>query len=104
MCFREILCQTNDGDIALSCCGNHYKVSFFHLVMVYDKKDLFGLYRSLHQCQKEVTTYKNKDLKTIIFSTPLNSMRLRFSPRDIEQLYYLIETACLEAKIPASAH
>jgi len=98
MCFREVLCQTNDGEVALSCCGNHYKVSFFHLVMVYDKEDFSGLYRSLHQCLREVKHCKNKETKSIIFSTPLNSMRLRFSVSDIEQLHYLIETAYFETK------
>lgn len=95
MCFHDILSETNDGNIFLSVCKNHYKVSFYHLVMVYNKKDFGNLYYSLHTCLEEIRTEIDKDDKSIVFSTPLQSMKLRFSPKDIEQLHYLVESAWL---------
>lgn len=67
-------------------------MSFFHLVMVYEKKEFYNLYNALHVCFDEIHAEVNKDYKSIGFSTPLSSMRLRYSPGDIEQLLYLVET------------
>ncbi len=97
MCFREILCDTNDGRIERSNCGNFFKVSFFHMVMVYPKNDFYTLYYAMKECYETVRFDTNKHNKNIVFSTPVESMKLRFSVSDIEQMFYMIETSYLFA-------
>lgn len=98
MCFQEILCDTNDGRIERSCCGNFIKISFFHMVMVYTTMDFHSLYFAMKECYETVRFDSNKHTKCIVFSTPVESMKLRFSVSDIEQIFYLIETSYLFSK------
>jgi hypothetical protein len=103
MCFREILCQTNDGQIEQSCCGHYFKICFYHMVMMYSKSEFNSLYKAMNECYNEVRYDKNRKSKLIVFSTPLESMKLRFSIEDIEQFQYLLETSYLilnEEKMP----
>ncbi|MBK6363715.1 MAG: hypothetical protein IPL63_16305 [Saprospiraceae bacterium] len=95
MYFREILCQTNDGQIELSCCGQYYKISFHHMVMRYNEQEFVTLSRAMKECYEEVRNDKNRKGKLIVFSTPVESMKLRFSIEDIEQFQYLLETSYL---------
>jgi hypothetical protein len=95
MYFREILCKTNDGQIELSCCGRYIKICFYHLVMMYNEKEFEVLCKAMQECYKEVRDDKNRKSKLIVFSTPIESMKLRFSIEDIEQFQYLLETSYL---------
>lgn len=50
MCFRDILCQSNDGEIHLSSCGRFFKLRFNNILIVNSIYELDTLFVTLSDC------------------------------------------------------
>ncbi len=66
--------------------------------MMYNESEFTSLFMAMSECYNEVRYDKNRKSKIIVFSTPVDSMKLRFSIEDIEQIQYLLETSYLILK------
>lgn len=98
MCFRDILCQTNDGEIHLSSCGRFFKLRFNNIWIVNSIYELDTLFVTLSDCYSHVRFDHDIKSKRIVFATQTADLKLYFSPLEIRQLHYLLESAIIKTK------
>ena len=98
MCFREILCQSNDGEIQLSSCGRFFKLRFNNILIVNLIYELDALFGTLSDCYNHVRFDHDLKSKSIVFATQTADLKLYFSPLEIKQLHYLVESAIIKTK------
>jgi hypothetical protein len=97
MCFNELLCQTNDGQVHLSCCGKYYRLLFNNIVILNNETDFMYFYNSVDECYQQIKNDPNPNNRSIVFATQMANLKLQFSPLEIGQLHFLIESSIIKS-------
>jgi hypothetical protein len=98
-----MLYSTNNGEVTLSNCGNHYKIVYKNIVICQNQTEYYKLLKSVSDCNEFYSNEKNSEVKDIVFSTYDPSIFFIFSPLEIEELKFLMESSWIESQIYAKA-
>ena len=98
-CFNHSLCKTNNGEVFISECGRNYKVVFNNIMMIHGYESYVAFFKNVENCHYTVKGESNKERRDIVFSTVSSCMVFCFSIKEIAELYYLMQSALIEAKI-----
>lgn len=98
MYFGSILCQTNDGIIELSPCKRFLKLAFNNILIINSVGEFEAFFTTILECYERTRNCKEMTRRNILFSTQTADLKLYFSPLEIKQLHYLIESAVLKTK------
>lgn len=98
-CFNTSLCKTNHGEVSLSSCGSQWRLMFNNIVMIHRYESYLKLFKEIEDCHYHTKNDVNKNVRNIVFSTCKCSVVLCFSPEEIAELYYLLQSAMIEANI-----
>lgn len=82
----------------LSPCKRFLKLTFNNILIINSVDEFEAFFTTLLECY-EHTRYCNEMTKrSILFSTQTADLKLCFSPLEIKQFHYLIESAVLKTK------
>lgn len=98
-CFSHSLCKTNNGEVFLSDCGRCFKVIFNNIVLIHGYESYLQYFKNVENCHYSIKDDSDQETRDIVFSTMSNCMILCFSVTEIAELYYLLQSALIEAKI-----
>lgn len=98
-CFRQSLYKTNHGEVFISQCGNNYKLVYNNLVLIHGYESYMQFFKNVENCHYTVKDEEDKVTRDIVFSTCSSCMIFCFSVTEIAELYYLLQSALIEAKI-----
>ena len=98
-CFNYSLCKTNNGEVLLSACGRNYKMVFNNIILIHGYESYITFFKNVENCHYSVKEESDKDKRDIVFATLSSSMVFCFSVSEIAELYYLMQSALIEAKI-----
>ena len=98
-CFNQSLCKTNSGEVFLSNCGQCFKVIFNNIVLIHGYESYLTYFKNIENCHYSIKGDSDQETRDIVFSTFSNCMILCFSVTEIAELYYLLQSALIEAKI-----
>lgn len=100
MCrYEDELSRTEQGSIILSCCGNSIRLQFGNIVAVQSYEALLDFFDNVTECYKSVRHQEESDIRDIYFNTRLDCLVLNFSPREIAELFTLLQRAIIEYEI-----
>lgn len=100
-CFQQNLCTTNHGKVAISNCGCQFLIQYNNISLIHNLDAYLDFFKNVENCHYAVQKDPEQDTRNIIFATKIECMRLRFSPLEISELYYLLQSALIEYKIYA---
>ena len=90
---------TNTGEVFLSECGQCFIVIFNNIVLKLLVNVLLLYFKNIENCHYSIKGDSDQETRDIVFSTFSNCMILCFSVTEIAELYYLLQSALIEAKI-----
>ncbi|GEM_PF-493906 len=97
-CFRQSLCKTNNGEVSISNCGQTFKVEYNNVIVIHPQSSFFSFYESVRDCEINLRQREDRNTRDVLFSTFSSCMILSFSPREIQELFYLLESSILAIK------
>lgn len=100
-CFQESLCDTNHGRISISNCGRRFLISYNNINLIHDLDAYLDFYKNVEHCHEAVKNDPKQEDRNVVFATKVECMRLTFSPIEIKELYYLMQSALIEYKVHA---
>lgn len=98
-CFSQSLYKTNNGEVFISACGNKYKVVYNNIILIHKYESYLDFFKNIEECHFATKGDADKTSRNIVFSTCSTCMILCFSPTEIAELHYLLQSALIEAKI-----
>lgn len=98
-CFNTHLCTTNNGQVSLSNCGRCYRINFNNIMIFQGYEEYLGFFKKVEDCHYAVKDDTDISTRDIVFGTCSTFMILCFSVQEIAELYYLLQSALIEANI-----
>lgn len=97
-CHYTTLCTSNNGKIERSTCGI-YKLTYNNIILIQIEDSLKVFFEHIDSCyqRSKITTLRKP--KSFVFPTVVNNIHLTFSPKEISELHYLVESALIETTV-----
>ncbi|MEM9547896.1 MAG: DUF6686 family protein [Bacteroidota bacterium] len=98
-CFQLSLYKTNNGEVFISNCGYKYKLVYNNIMLIHGYESYLKFFRNIEECHFVVKDDPDQNSRTVKFSTNTALTIFCFSPLEIAELHYLLQSALIEAKV-----
>jgi len=100
-CTTEKLCVSNNGNVYYNPHCNTLRLTFGNLIIEQSVTDMQTIYDSVQECCDHFSRERCRNKRCIVFRTTTPSIHFYFSPIEIQELQYLLESSFLKIAVHA---
>lgn len=94
MCSYQTLFYSDEEGYVIHCTGcNSIQVAFGNILLTWNRTDFYDFYRYIKQLFIETPNDIPANKKTLAIPVPCEGIRLLLSPRELQQLNHMLDTA-----------